>query len=219
MYDMLTGAAPFNALDRTSVQTKQFTSAPTPPSDVNPNVPSYLNAVILKALTPHPEGRYETPQEFVRALAEVTPAQEAPSAPFTVVMNRDLQGSLPGIEPPPAALEDEGPPIICTVCGQTNSAGREWCMDCWGVLGRVAAAPGQVVILTEERQRRWRRNTRLIKAVLGSVAAAVALFTAAQILDIRAPLATPASTMSSIFRPRRVGHDTPHLRRPRPGPG
>ena len=201
LYDMLTGTAPFNALDRVSVQAKQAMSAPTPPSDVNPNVPSYLNAVILKALTPHPEGRYETPQEFVKALAEVTPAQDVPSAPFTVVASRDLQGSLPGIEPPPAALEEEGPPIICTVCGQTNSAGREWCMDCWSVLGRVAAAPGQVVIPTEERQRRWRRNTRLIKAALGSVVAAVALFTAVQILDIRAPLATPASAMSSISGP------------------
>ena len=201
LYDMLTGTAPFNALEKTSVHAKQVTSAPPNPSDVNPNVPANLNAIILKALTPHPEGRYETPREFVGALATMMPVPETPSPPFTATERSGLQGSLPGIDPPPAPPVIEGPAIICTVCGQTNPAGREWCLDCWSVLGRVAAAPGQVVIPTEERLRRWKRNTKLFKAAAASVVAAVALFTAAQIMDIRAPLATPASTMSSVSGP------------------
>ena len=73
LYDMLTGTAPFNALEKTSVHAKQVTSAPPNPSAVNPNVPANLNAIILKALTPHPEGRYETPREFVGAFAAMMP--------------------------------------------------------------------------------------------------------------------------------------------------
>ena len=201
LYDMLTGTAPFNALERASVHAKQVTSAPPLPSDVNPNIPSNLNAVILKALTPHPEGRYETPREFLGALSAMIPVPESPYAPLTATEMSALQGSLPGIEAPPAPLMVEGPAIICTICGQSSPAGKEWCIDCWAVLGRVAAAPGQVVITTEERLRKWKRNTKLIKAAMASVVVAVALFTAVQILDIRPPLATPSSTMSSVSGP------------------
>ncbi len=203
LYDMLTGTVPFSALDRTAVQTKQVSSAPPIPSEVNPNVPSSLDAVILRALTPHSEGRYDSPQQFIRALVEASPVADAPSAPFAVIDSAELQPSFPGMEPPPASpdLEEEGPPIVCAACGRSNPPGSEWCRDCWGVLGRVAAAPGQVVVPTEERQRRWKRNIRLAQAALASVAAAVALFTAVQILDIRAPLATPSSDMSSDSDP------------------
>ena len=201
LYDMLTGTVPFNALDRASVHAKQMSTAPTPPSQVNPNVPSNLNAVILKALTPHPEGRYETPQEFVRALAAVATVPEMPTAPLTASERAELQGTLPGIEPPPAPPLEEGPAIICTVCGQTNAAGREWCIDCWAVLGRSAAAPGQKVVSTEERSRRWKRNTRIIKAAVASAAVVLAVYTGIQILDVRPPLATPSSAMSSVSGP------------------
>ncbi len=202
LYDMLTGVVPFSALDRTAVQTKQVSSAPQPPSHVNPNVPASLDAVILRALTPHSEGRYDSPQQFLRALAEASPVADAPSDPFAVIGSAELQPSFPGMEPPASPESDEeGPPVVCAACGRSNPPGSEWCRDCWGVLGRVAAAPGQVVVSTEERSRRWKRNVRLIKAAVASAAAAVAIFTGIQILDVRPPLATPASTMSSVSGP------------------
>ncbi len=201
LYDMLTGTVPFNALDRASVHSMQVTTAPKPPSQVNPNLSSNLDSVILKALTPHPEGRYESPQEFVRALAAVAAVPDAPVAPMTATEMAELQGTLPGIDPPPAPPVEEGPGIICTVCGQTNTAGREWCIDCWAVLQRSAAAPGQKVVPTEERLRRWKRNTRLIKAAIASAAVVAAVLVGIQILDVRPPLATPSSVMSSVSGP------------------
>ena len=109
LYDMLTGTVPFNALDRASVHAMQVTTAPKPPSQVNPNLPANLDSVILKALTPHAEGSYESPQEFLRALAAVAAVPDAPSAPMTAAEMAEMQGTLPGIEPPPAPPMEEGP--------------------------------------------------------------------------------------------------------------
>ena len=201
LFDMLTGTVPFSALDRASVQAKQLSSAPPTPSEINPNVPASLDAVILRALAPHSEGRYDSTQQFLRALAEASPVADAPPDPFSVIDGAERQPSFPGMEPLPATPEEDAPRIICTVCGQTNAATREWCIDCWAVLGRSAAAPGQKVVPTEERQRRWKRNTRIIKAALASVAAIAAIVVGIQILDIRPPLATPTSSMSSVSEP------------------
>ena len=201
-YDMLTGTVPFNALERASVQVRQLTSVPPLPSLVNPNLPPQLDAIILKALAPHPERRYETPGELVRALAEAAPVPESASLPFPVLENREVQRTFPGLGSVEAApLIDDGPAILCTVCGHSNVSYAEWCAECWGVLDRVAAAPGEKVVPTEERERRRKRNSRIRRAIVGTTAAVAVTVLAVQFLNITPPLSTPSSTISSESGP------------------
>jgi len=197
-YDMLTGTVPFNALERASVQARQLTSIPPLPSQVNPNIPQQLDAIILKALSPHPERRYETPGDFITALAAAAPVPETYVVPFNFAESVEPQRALPGLEAVDATpLMDDRPPVICTVCGHSNIPGGLWCSECWGGLDRVAAAPGQNVVSTEEREIKRRKSSKLRRAILGSAMAAVGVVLAVQFLNITLPLPAPSSTISS----------------------
>ena len=201
-YDMLTGTVPFNALERASVQARQLTSVPPLPSQVNPNIPQQLDAIILKALAPHPERRYETAGEFIAALAAAAPVPETDVTPFKIAEGVEPHRAFPGLEPVEAApLVDDGPPVICTICGHSNLAGAEWCTECWGVLHRVAAAPGEKVISSADRDMRRKRSLKLRRSILGSTFAAIAVVFAIQFLNITVPLPSPSSTISAVSGP------------------
>ena len=174
-YDMLTGTVPFSALERAAVQARQLTSFPPLPSNVNPNIPKQLDAVILRALASHPERRYETPGEFVAAMAAAAPTVDTESVPFDIVEEVEHQRELPGMEGVRTVdvAHEEGPRMMCVVCGHSNSPGSVWCAGCWGVLDRVAAVPGQEVATTEERAVRRTKFLRLRKSLVGAAAAAV----------------------------------------------
>lgn len=68
LYEMLTGAVPFNDTSVLSVALKQLNEAPPPPSALNPNISPALEAVVLKALAKNPEDRYQTGAALVMAL-------------------------------------------------------------------------------------------------------------------------------------------------------
>lgn len=198
MYDMLTGTVPFNALQRATVRARQLTSAPPLPSSVNPNIPLTLDSILMKALAPHPERRFETAQEFVDALAASAPTATDPEALFPFSRETELQASLPGMDVPQVSpWEDHRPPILCTVCGFSNAPDAEWCADCWGVLRRVGAGAEESVVSTAERTVRNRRANRLRRALVGLGTLAVFGYTMFQILDISPPLKAPTSDISS----------------------
>ena len=133
-YDMLTGTVPFSALERGAVQARQLTTFPPLPSNVNPNLPKHLDSIILRALASHPERRYATPSDFVNALAAAAPTSETESVPFDMVEEVEHQRELPGMEGVDTVdvPAEEGPRIMCTVCGHSNPAGSSWCAGCWG---------------------------------------------------------------------------------------
>ena len=73
VYQMVTGTVPFIGDTPLSVYWKQIQEAPTPPTEINPNVPYAIELVILTALEKDPALRYQTPLDlstaFQRALA------------------------------------------------------------------------------------------------------------------------------------------------------
>ena len=202
-FDMLTGTVPFSALERGAVQARQLTSFPPLPSNVNPNIPKQLDAVILRALASHPERRYETPGEFVAAMAAASPTTETENVPFDVFVEVERQRELPGIEglETVSVPREEGPRIMCMVCGHSNSPGSVWCLGCWGVLNRVAAMPGQEVATTEERAASRRKFLRLRRSLVGAAVAAVTTVMLIQYLNITLPLPSPASDISAVSGP------------------
>jgi len=76
LYETLTGRVPFEAEAPVAVALKQISETPRRPSELNPQIPPALDAVVLKALAKDPLNRYQSADEFIAALdaAEVDPS-------------------------------------------------------------------------------------------------------------------------------------------------
>jgi eukaryotic-like serine/threonine-protein kinase len=79
LYEALTGAVPFDGDSAVTVALKQVSEAPVPPSQLNPDVPPALEAVVLRALAKRPEARYADADEF---LADLEYAAAHPDEPL-----------------------------------------------------------------------------------------------------------------------------------------
>lgn len=67
LYEMLTGRVPFDDNSAMSVALKHLSDPPPPPSELNPNIPPQVEAVIIKVLNKEPEDRYESGAAFMQA--------------------------------------------------------------------------------------------------------------------------------------------------------
>ena len=68
MYEMLTGKVPFDADTPVSVALKHMQEEPVMPLEINPNIPSAVNNIILKALKKDSNERYATATEMLQDL-------------------------------------------------------------------------------------------------------------------------------------------------------
>ena len=101
MYEAATGTVPFKGEDAISVALKQVNEAPKPPSSINPNVDTQLEAIILKCLEKDPANRFQSAEQLRRALTDylagnkvVIPSADATTmmpAPQTTQLNRPPQ--------------------------------------------------------------------------------------------------------------------------------
>jgi len=89
LYEMLTGAPPFDDPSHTAVALMHVTEAPPSPRELNPRLNIETEVVLLKALSKAPADRYQTGQELMEALeaalqlsaASVTGPVELPPLP------------------------------------------------------------------------------------------------------------------------------------------
>ncbi|MBE0447335.1 MAG: Stk1 family PASTA domain-containing Ser/Thr kinase [Actinobacteria bacterium] len=63
-YEMVTGKVPFDGENPVSIALKHVHEAPVRPTELNPEVPSALQAVILKAMAKDPGSRYQSASEM-----------------------------------------------------------------------------------------------------------------------------------------------------------
>ncbi|MDO9220652.1 MAG: serine/threonine-protein kinase [Thiobacillus sp.] len=68
LYEMLTGATPFNGDNLSAIMYKILNEEPAPPSTLNPRVPAVFDRIVSRALAKRPEDRYQTAREFARDL-------------------------------------------------------------------------------------------------------------------------------------------------------
>jgi serine/threonine protein kinase len=80
-YQMATGKTPFSGLPITSMLVAHMTQVPPAPHLVNSQVPLAFSMAIMKALAKEPAGRYQTADEFARALEAATGGGGAHSRP------------------------------------------------------------------------------------------------------------------------------------------
>ena len=68
LYELLTGAVPFEGESAVAIAFKQVSAEPRPPSELNPSLPPSLDAVVLRALAKDPAQRYADADELIAAL-------------------------------------------------------------------------------------------------------------------------------------------------------
>ena len=90
MYEMLTGRVPFDADTPVSVALKHMQEEPKPAIEVNPNIPSAVNDIIMKALKKDANLRY---QNATAMLLDLKRALKEPNGNF--VDNNEYSGDFP----------------------------------------------------------------------------------------------------------------------------
>jgi serine/threonine protein kinase len=80
VFEMLTGAPPFEAASPLGVITKHLCDPPPRPSERAPQVPAWLDATVGRALAKNPAERWASMTEFARALAAVGSAGDSDAA-------------------------------------------------------------------------------------------------------------------------------------------
>jgi len=76
IYKIVTGTIAFEANNSQELIYKQLHDTPIPPSSHNPNIPTPIELVLLKALSKNPEDRFGSCGEMVNCLREVIRGQE-----------------------------------------------------------------------------------------------------------------------------------------------
>src|SRR5215469_6986233 len=71
LYEMLTGTVPFTGETPVEIAMKHLSQVPTPPSELRPEVPHELDAVVMRALAKDPSQRYGSAEEMEADLARV----------------------------------------------------------------------------------------------------------------------------------------------------
>jgi serine/threonine protein kinase len=68
MYEMFTGRTPFDGENAVAVAMQHFHDPPKPPSQLNPNIPTALEEIILRCIEKVPDMRFRDGTELARAL-------------------------------------------------------------------------------------------------------------------------------------------------------
>src|SRR5688500_12380441 len=94
LYEMLTGKPPFAGDSPVAVAYKHVQETPVPPRELDPSLPSSLEAVTLKALAKNPANRYASADDFAADLRRFREGREvlaegvlAPPADYTTMVS------------------------------------------------------------------------------------------------------------------------------------
>ncbi len=71
MYEMFTGKVPFDDKDFVTIAIMQLRADPTPPRDINPEIPAGLEEIIIKAMQKQPSKRFNSAAEMYSDILKV----------------------------------------------------------------------------------------------------------------------------------------------------
>ena len=86
MYEMLTGKVPFDADTPVSVALKHMQEDPKEPIELNPEIPTAVNQIVVKAMQKEPSARYQNATEMLHDLSK---ALKDPDGDFVIIENKD----------------------------------------------------------------------------------------------------------------------------------
>ncbi len=147
LYELLTGALPFDGDTAVTIALKQVSEAPRPPSAVNPAVTAALDAVVLCALAKDPTQRFADADAFIAALQEARRSLHGDNGATThfapVGVSPDL---LPA--PPPGAPAGLVVPAAEEVVGEPRRRRRRAWLIALALVAVAGAAVALVLLLT-----------------------------------------------------------------------
>jgi serine/threonine-protein kinase len=116
LYETLTGALPFTAPSSEELARMHLESAPIPPSEYVPDLPSALEQIILKVLSKEPSARYRTADQLGRVLLRFGTERDMAAPPtLRVTPEAATTYQRPETQPsqahPPAHMQ---PPVTYT---------------------------------------------------------------------------------------------------------
>jgi len=82
LYELLTGQPPFTGDSPVAIAYQHVREAPRPPSEVQPGLPTELDAIVLKALNKNPLNRYQTAAEMRSDLVRALSGQAVQATPL-----------------------------------------------------------------------------------------------------------------------------------------
>ena len=86
MYEMLTGKVPFDADTPVSVALKHMQEDPKEPIELNLEIPTAVNQIVMKAMQKEPSARYQNATEMLHDLSK---ALKDPDGDFVIIENKD----------------------------------------------------------------------------------------------------------------------------------
>jgi eukaryotic-like serine/threonine-protein kinase len=95
LYELLTGAVPFEGETAVAIAFKQVSAEPLPPSALRPGLPPSLDAVVLRALAKDPVQRYADADELIAALEAVRGTLPASAGAPSGAYGQTHQGHAP----------------------------------------------------------------------------------------------------------------------------
>ncbi|HSZ06802.1 MAG TPA: Stk1 family PASTA domain-containing Ser/Thr kinase [Solirubrobacteraceae bacterium] len=161
LYELLTGAVPFEGETAVAIAFKQVSAEPLPPSALNPALPHSLDAVVLRALAKDPAQRYADADELIAALERERAALPTFSG---------APASAPASAVPHAHIYHAHVPPSTTLAPATGSL--------------LFAAPATGQYQTEDGQAPQDRRRRRRRALLWTLAVVVLAAVAALVLAL-----------------------------------
>jgi eukaryotic-like serine/threonine-protein kinase len=110
LYELLTGRPPFTGDSPVAIAYQHVRENPIPPSRVDPDVPAWADAIVLKAMAKSPADRYQTAADMradLQRAASGLPVAAAPPTRADMYAGADMTGRTSAI-PPVADYEYAG---------------------------------------------------------------------------------------------------------------
>ncbi|MBO2453472.1 Stk1 family PASTA domain-containing Ser/Thr kinase [Actinomadura barringtoniae] len=120
LYELLTGKPPFTGDSPVAIAYQHVREEPIPPSQVDPEIPTWADAIVLKAMAKDAENRYQNATEFRQEIQRAMHGQPvASTAASTMLMGAQPQGTqvmgaMPGrtqVQPPAGRTGYDLPPV------------------------------------------------------------------------------------------------------------
>ncbi|MFC0042467.1 Stk1 family PASTA domain-containing Ser/Thr kinase [Actinomadura rayongensis] len=101
LYELLTGRPPFTGDSPVAIAYQHVREEPIPPSQVDPDIPQWADAIVLKAMAKNADHRYQNATEFRQEIQRVLHGQPvASTAASTMMMGgppaTQVMGGVPG---------------------------------------------------------------------------------------------------------------------------
>ncbi|MFL6055061.1 MAG: Stk1 family PASTA domain-containing Ser/Thr kinase [Actinoallomurus sp.] len=137
LFELLTGRPPFQGDSPVAIAYQHVREEPPPPSRIDPSIPHWCDAIVMKALTKDPNYRYQSAAEMRADIQRAL--QGMPVSAPTMAMNggtQVLRGGPPTHGTRPATMGYDLPPVNYAEPNKAEGRGKKVAL--WLVVGLLA---------------------------------------------------------------------------------